>query len=208
MKGVGALGSLKYKGLGKEMGTTYGNFIRRTLMLRLGSYEVIGVRINGGVVKTIFDMIPNVPQDVLEICYRLGEVKWIGEGQNEDGIIKVRGVSKGGVMLAENLTSDVVKVANPEHKICDVVGEKEIEIEVFVKWGVGVTSSQDNELILNEGGEENVIGLKSFHKGYDKIWLEMEGEDLTVRFTGCDKKRVKEVISNEIMNLAGIISKM
>lgn len=187
-------------GLKKGMGQTYGNFIRRLVMLELGGYEVIAVRINGGEALTLFNIVENVSQDVLEICYNLQELKFERkEGQNKEEVLRVIYNSTSDVITGGMIVSKDLEVLNKNQLICNLVGDTGLSLELFIAYNTGIVSSEDNKLMIESlvGSEEGLIYMDTFHKSFDRVYFNVEDngnvESLKIVVSGVSSVGVENI---------------
>ena len=129
--------------LERGFGTTLGNSLRRVLLSSLYGAAITSVRI-GGVLHE-FSTIPGVREDVAEVVLNLKEVRL---RLHADGVKVLRAHKKGeGVLLAGDLVSDdqTVELMNPEHLICTLGPEADIEFEATVGNGKGYVLAEKNK---------------------------------------------------------------
>ena len=191
--------TLRAYGLRKGLGQTYGNFIRRLVMLELGSYKVIGVKINGGSVRTYFTMIENVVEDVLDIVYNLHEIEFEPKHNNVKDILRYSLTEQEGHLTAGLAETEDLAVKNKDSTICNTVKGTGITLDLIVGFNKGNVSSPDNKMRIEEeyGVEDGMIYLDTFHKGYDKVYFtvnELDGqENLEVKIEGITPTSVEEI---------------
>ena len=129
--------------LERGFGTTLGNALRRVLLSSLQGAAITRVRMEG--VLHEFSTIPGVMEDVSEIVLNLKEVrmKLHSEGPRTIRIKK----SGEGVVRAGDFVSDdqTVEVMNPDHEICNLGADAELELEATVGSGKGYVLADQNK---------------------------------------------------------------
>jgi DNA-directed RNA polymerase subunit alpha len=129
--------------LERGFGTTLGNALRRVLLSSLYGAAITSVRISG--VLHEFSTIPGVREDVAEVVLNLKEARL---RLHSDGVKVLRAHKKGeGVLLAGDLVSDdqTVELMNPDHLICTLGPEADVEIEATVGSGKGYVLAEKNK---------------------------------------------------------------
>jgi DNA-directed RNA polymerase subunit alpha len=129
--------------LERGFGTTLGNALRRVLLSSLYGAAITSVRISG--VLHEFSTIPGVREDVADVVLNLKEVRL---RMHSEGPKVLRAHKKGeGVLLAGDLVSDnqTVELMNPEHVICTLGPEADVEIEATVTSGKGYALAEKNK---------------------------------------------------------------
>ncbi len=129
--------------LERGFGVTLGNALRRVLLSSLQGAAITSVRING--VLHEFSTIPGVLEDVSDMILNLKEVRLrlFSEGPKFLHVHK-----KGeGILTAGDLVSDdqTVEIMNPEHKICTMGPEADLELEATVGDGKGYVLAEKNK---------------------------------------------------------------
>jgi DNA-directed RNA polymerase subunit alpha len=120
-----------------------GNALRRVLLSSLQGAAVTSVRING--VLHEFSTIPGVLEDVTEIVLNLKEVRLRMHVEGPKTLTLRR---KGkGVVTAGDLVSDdqTVELMNPDHHICTLGPEADLELEATVGHGKGYVTAERNK---------------------------------------------------------------
>jgi DNA-directed RNA polymerase subunit alpha len=129
--------------LERGFGTTLGNALRRVLLSSLQGAAITNIRING--VLHEFSTIPGVLEDVSEVVLNLKEVRLRMHSEGPK-VIRIN-KSGEGIVTAGDLVSDdqTVEVMNPEHKICTMGPEAELELEATVGTGKGYVLAEKNK---------------------------------------------------------------
>jgi len=129
--------------LERGFGVTLGNALRRVLLSSLQGSAITNIRVKD--VLHEFSTIPGVLEDVSEVILNLKEVRL---RKHSDGPRAVRVFHQGaGVVKAGDLISDdqTVEVVNPEHVICTLGPEGDLELEATVGSGKGYVLAESNK---------------------------------------------------------------
>jgi len=129
--------------LERGFGTTLGNALRRVLLSSLQGAAITTIRING--VLHEFSTIPGALEDVSEIVLNLKEVRLRMHAEGPK-ILSLRHKGEG-VIKAGDLVSDdqTVEVMNPDHHICTLGPEADLEFEATVGRGKGYHPADRNK---------------------------------------------------------------
>ncbi len=130
--------------LERGFGVTLGNALRRVLLSSLRGAAITNVRIAN--VLHEFTTVPGVLEDVSAIVLNLKEVR-LRSHSEEPKILRAH--KKGeGVLLAGDFTSvdQTVELMNPEHHICTLGPDADVEIEATVGMGKGFVLAEENKL--------------------------------------------------------------
>ena len=129
--------------LERGFGTTLGNALRRVLLSSLQGAAVTNIRING--VLHEFSTIPGVLEDVTEIVLNLKEVRLRMHVEGPK-VLTLRRKGEG-VVTAGDLVSDdqTVELMNPDHHICTLGPEADLELEATVGHGKGYVTAERNK---------------------------------------------------------------
>ncbi len=129
--------------LERGFGTTLGNALRRVLLSSLQGAAITSIRI--GDVLHEFSTIPGVLEDVATVVLNLKDVR---VRMNAEGPKTIRVKRSGeGIVVAGELISDdqTVEIMNPEHKICTLGPDSELELEATVGLGKGYVLADKNK---------------------------------------------------------------
>jgi DNA-directed RNA polymerase subunit alpha len=129
--------------LERGFGITLGNALRRVLLSSLQGAAITNIRVKD--VMHEFSTIPGVLEDVSEVILNLKEVRL---RKHADGPRTLRVTRQGdGVVTAGDLESDdqTVEVVNPEHVICNLGPEGDLELEATVGSGKGFVLAEFNK---------------------------------------------------------------
>ena len=129
--------------LERGFGTTLGNALRRVLLSSLQGAAITNIRIDG--VLHEFSTIPGVMEDVATVVLNLKDVR---VRMNAEGPKTIRLRKSGaGIVTAGDFASDdqTVEIMNPEHKICTLGPDSELELEATVGLGKGYVLADKNK---------------------------------------------------------------
>jgi DNA-directed RNA polymerase subunit alpha len=129
--------------LERGFGITLGNALRRVLLSSLQGAAITSIRVKD--VLHEFSTVPGVLEDVSEMILNLKEVRL---RKHSDGPKTLRVVRQSsGVVKAGDLESDdqTVEVMNPEHVICNLGPEGDLELEATVGNGKGYVLAEYNK---------------------------------------------------------------
>jgi DNA-directed RNA polymerase subunit alpha len=140
---TGTYGRFSCEPLERGFGTTLGNSLRRVLLSSLQGAAITSVRIAG--VLHEFSTIPGVMEDVSHIVLNLKEVRLRMHAEGPK-TIRIR-KSGAGIVTAGDLVSDdqTVEIMNPDHKLCTLGSESELELEATVGSGKGYVLADKNK---------------------------------------------------------------
>ena len=120
--------------LERGFGHTLGNALRRILLSSMPGCAITEVEIDG--VLHEYSAIEGVQEDVIEILLNLKGVALVMEGKDEAELTLSKKGS--GVVTAGDIQVDHdIEIRNPEHVICNLNGDSEINIRLTVARGRG-----------------------------------------------------------------------
>lgn len=127
--------------LHKGFGITIGHSLRRILMSSLCGSAVFGTKIEG--VSHEFETIKGVREDVTQIILNLKELE---VRQHDDEVIALELIAEGPkvVTAADISTLGKVEITNPDHVICHLDEGATIEMTLYVRYGRGFISAEEN----------------------------------------------------------------
>jgi len=124
-------------------GTTLGNLLRRVLLSTLPGAAVTAVKINNATQE--FSSIPNVKEDVLQICLNLKDLR-LKVFSDEPVVLnlKAKGDKK---VTAKDISKDSqVEIANPELHIATITDKAtSLEMEITVEKGRGFWPTEERK---------------------------------------------------------------
>lgn len=136
-------------------GITIGNSLRRVLLSSLEGVAPVSLRLQGAMHE--FSSIPGIYEDVINIALNVKQINLTFDSNGPE-ILKISKKGKGKVTAGDLTGCPSLKVANPDHVICEIVDDKasfDAEIE-FCK-GRGFVRSEDFPWAVSE--EIGVIPL-------------------------------------------------
>lgn len=137
-------GLFEFKPLEKGYGVTIGNALRRILLSSLEGYAITGIKVPG--VLHEFSTIPGVREDVTEIILNLKQVRFKKVADINEGKIVVS-LKKQSSFKAGDIAkfTSAFQILNPEHVICNLDPEANLDIELTIEKGRGYVSAEENK---------------------------------------------------------------
>ena len=137
-------GLFTFKPLEPGYGVTIGNALRRILLSSLEGYAITGIKIPG--VLHEFSTVEGVLEDVSEIVLNLKMVRFKKMSDVVDNKINVTISNKKEFKAGDlaNFTSSF-EILNPDHVICNLDENTELEIELTVEKGRGYVPAEENK---------------------------------------------------------------
>lgn len=141
--------------LERGYGLTLGNTLRRILLSSIPGASVIGLKIPG--LNHEFDMIPGAVTDVTELMMNLKKMRFSCE---KEGLHTIRFLAeKEGEYFARDLQLPTgVELQTPDVKLLSLAGDREVEIEMYIRNGKGYVPAEkiqdfDNrpDIIVTDG---------------------------------------------------------
>lgn len=128
-------GVFEIEGLYNGYGLTLGNALRRALFSSLPGAAITQVKIKG--VDHEFSTIPNVLEDVVEICLNLKKIRFrILVSEPQVLTLKVKGEKE--VLASDIKTGSQIEIITPDIRIATLSSKSaELEMELTVEKGLG-----------------------------------------------------------------------
>jgi len=133
-------------------GTTVGNTLRRILLSSIQGYAITAVRVvrydgEGAqhIVTSEFETIPGVVEDTIEVLNNLKQVRIKLPDDEEQATFLYEMKGPGEVDGAFFAKDKALEVLNPGIKICTLMDEAKIDLEIQVDLGRGYVPSEVNE---------------------------------------------------------------
>jgi len=133
-------------------GTTVGNTLRRILLSSIQGYAITAVRIvrydsEGAqhIVTSEFETIPGVVEDTIEVLNNLKQVRIKLPDDEEQATFLYELKGPGEIDGAFFAKEKALEVLNPGIKICNLMDEAKIDLEIQVDLGRGYVPSEVNE---------------------------------------------------------------
>ncbi|MED4285393.1 DNA-directed RNA polymerase subunit alpha [Priestia megaterium] len=139
--------------LERGYGLTLGTALRRVMLSSMPGTSVVGFRMQG-VTHQLMTM-PGTATDAVELVSNLKKLKFeLAEDKLEKVVFKA---SKAGIYKASHLKLPKgVELKTPDIDLVNVLGEKEVEIEIYIKKGRGFVQASEHTATLNV---DNLIGV-------------------------------------------------
>ncbi len=138
-------GLFTFKPLERGYGVTIGNALRRILLSSLEGYAITGIKIPG--VLHEFSTVEGIVEDVSEIVLNLKMVRFkkvTDDFVDNKIVVPVKGKTTfTGADIQKNTSS--FEILNPEHVICHLDDDVDIEIELYIEKGRGYVPSEENK---------------------------------------------------------------
>ena len=129
--------------LERGFGVTLGNALRRVLLSSLRGAAITNVRISN--VLHEFTTVPGVLEDVSTIVLNLKEVR-LRCHSDEPKIVRAHKRGEGVLLAGDLISADsTVEIMNPEHHICTLGPDADVEIEATVGMGKGFVLAEENK---------------------------------------------------------------
>jgi DNA-directed RNA polymerase subunit alpha len=148
--------------LERGFGHTLGNALRRILLSSMPGCAVTEVEIDG--VLHEYSSKEGIQEDVLEILLNLKGLAVLIEGKDEARLTISKSV-KGPVTAADITHDGDVTIVNPDHVICNITGDTELNMRIRVERGRGYVPSSARA----QDEEERPIGSLLVDASYSPV---------------------------------------
>jgi DNA-directed RNA polymerase subunit alpha len=144
-------------------GVTLGNSLRRVLLSSIEGSAVTNIRIDGvqhefatvpGVMETVSDMILNIKELVIRSHSKVAKTVYIKA--NKKGEVKAKDI----------ICDETIEVLNPEHHICTITKDIELNMEMEICRGRGYVPADQNK---KEGMAVGAIAVDSIFTPIEKV---------------------------------------
>jgi DNA-directed RNA polymerase subunit alpha len=144
-------------------GVTLGNSLRRVLLSSIEGSAVTNIRIDGvqhefatipGVMETVSDMILNIKELVIRSHSKVAKTVYIKA--NKKGEIKAKDI----------IFDETIEILNPDHHICTITKDIELNMEMEVCRGRGYVPADQNK---KEGMAVDAIAVDSIFTPIEKV---------------------------------------
>ncbi|CUA88446.1 MULTISPECIES: DNA-directed RNA polymerase subunit alpha [Pseudidiomarina] len=139
--------------LERGFGHTLGNALRRILLSSMPGVAVTEVKIDG--VQHEYSSKEGVQEDIIEILLNLKGLAVVMEGKDE-AILTLKKSGAGPVKAGDITHDGDIEILNPEHLICTLTGDTEIEMSIKVERGRGYVPASARQ---SADDEERPLGL-------------------------------------------------
>ncbi len=139
-------GTFEFKPLEPGFGVTIGNSLRRILLSSLEGYAITSLRMPG--VDHEFATIKGVIEDVVEIILNLKQVRFKkreGASDSEKIYVTIKGQTEFKASDIERFSTNFM-ILNPDHVVCTLRPDINLEIELTVDKGRGYVPADENKL--------------------------------------------------------------
>jgi DNA-directed RNA polymerase subunit alpha len=145
-------GKFEFRPLEPGYGITVGNSLRRILLSSLEGYAITMIKVEG--IEHEFSSITGVIEDMTEIILNLKQIRFkklIEEIDNEKIVVTITGQEtfKAGDL---NRFLSSFEVLNPEHVICHMETDVELQMELVLNKGRGYVPAEENKPLDAEFG--------------------------------------------------------
>ncbi|AFB26608.1 MULTISPECIES: DNA-directed RNA polymerase subunit alpha [spotted fever group] len=127
--------------LERGFGLTLGNAMRRVLLSSLQGAAITSIKIPA--IEHEFSSIPGVKEDVSEVILNIKGIE-VKMYVAEKRIMKLKATGPCVVTAGMIETGHDVEILNPDHVICDLAKDKQLEMELTCKVGKGYVLSTNN----------------------------------------------------------------
>lgn len=137
-------GKFLFRPLEPGYATTVGNALRRVLLSSLEGYAITSVKIPSGV-EHEFSTIPGVIEDMVDVVLNLKGVRFkkLVDGENKI-FVSIKGQDK---FVAGDIAKNTsaFTVTNPDHVICHMSKDVQLDVELTIGRGRGYRPSDENK---------------------------------------------------------------
>lgn len=169
--------------LERGFGHTLGNSLRRILLSSISGCAVTEVRIDN--VLHEYSSIDGVKEDVVELLLNLKGLAVSLDNDHAEATLTLDKKGEGLVTASDIKTDPAVKIANPEHIICNMTKGGHIKMTLTVKRGRGYAPVAVNPS-EEEGKPIGVISLDASYSPIRKVTFNVESARVAQR-TDLDK---------------------
>ena len=154
--------------LERGFGTTLGTALRRVLLSSIQGAAVVSIRLSGSLHE--FSTIPGVYEDVTRIVLN---VKKIIPVMHSDGLrtLRLKATSKGPVTAGLFGGDTEVTILNQDLHICELVEDREFEMEIDIDSGRGYQTAEQNQ---RPDAPANTIFVDSLYCPVAKVTFHVE----------------------------------
>jgi DNA-directed RNA polymerase subunit alpha len=128
--------------LGRGMGVTLGNSMRRVLLSSLAGHAITSVKIDG--CQHEFSTIPNVVEDVFDVICNIKAIVFKCH-TDEPKKLKIEQKGKGVVTAKDIICDSEVEILTPNQHIAEVADKGKLVIEMTLEKGIGYEASEKHQ---------------------------------------------------------------
>ena len=145
-------GRFEFRPLEPGYGITIGNALRRILLSSLEGYAITTIKVEG--IEHEFSSVTGAIEDMTEIILNLKQIRFkklIEDINNEKIVVTVTGQEtfKAGDL---NRFLNSFEILNPDHVICHMEPDVELQMEITINKGRGYVPSEENKPLDAEFG--------------------------------------------------------
>ena len=144
-------------------GVTLGNSLRRVLLSSIEGSAVTSIRIDG--VQHEFATVPGVMETVSDIILNVKELV-IRSHSKVAKTVYIKANKKGEVKAKDIICDETIEVLNPEHHLCTITKDIELNMEMEVCRGRGYVPADQNK---KEGMAVGAIAVDSIFTPIEKV---------------------------------------
>ncbi len=144
-------------------GVTLGNSLRRVLLSSIEGSAVTSIRVEG--VQHEFSTVPGVLETVSEIILNIKELV-IRSHAKVAKTIYIKANKKGEVKAKDIIFDETIEILNPNHHICTLTRDTDLNIELEVSRGRGYVPAEMNK---KEGAPVGTIAIDSIFTPIEKV---------------------------------------
>ncbi len=166
-------GSFLFKPLEPGFGQTIGNSLRRVLLSSLEGYAISAIRVAG--VEHEFSTIKGVVEDVVDIILNIKQIRLKKLIKDDDSVeekiyLTISGQEQFKAGDIESYTN-IFKVMNPDHVICNMEPFVSLEMEFIVTKGRGYVGGENN---MPKDAAIGVIPVDAIYTPIKKVAYKVE----------------------------------
>lgn len=144
-------------------GVTLGNSLRRVLLSSIEGSAVTSIRVEG--VQHEFSTVPGVLETVSEIILNIKELV-IRSHSKVAKTIYIKANKKGEVKAKDIIFDETIEILNPNHHICTLTRDADLNIELEVSRGRGYVPAEMNK---KEGAPVGTVAIDSIFTPIEKV---------------------------------------
>lgn len=144
-------------------GVTLGNALRRILLSSIEGSAVTSVRIEG--IQHEFSTVPGVLESVAEIILNIKELVIRSHSKVPKSVF-IKAGKKGDIRAKDIISDEAIEILNPDHLICTLTQDIELNIELEVCRGRGYVPAEQNK---KEGAAVGTIAIDSIFTPIEKV---------------------------------------
>ncbi|MBF0803906.1 MULTISPECIES: DNA-directed RNA polymerase subunit alpha [Neisseria] len=155
----------------RGFGHTLGNALRRILLSSMSGFAPTEVAITG--VLHEYSTVEGIQEDVVDILLNLKGVVFKLHGRSQVQLILRK--SGAGIVVAGDISlPHDVEIINPEHIICHLAENGQIEMEIKIEQGRGYQSVSGRRIIRDENRQIGAIQLDANFSPINRVSFEVE----------------------------------